>query len=62
MMKKLILIPEKTSLLPKKAVLPLVRETKSTRLDDEYDAIAVGLTHLASTKNRQLTTVYKTEK
>lgn len=32
------------------------------RLDDECDAIAVGLTHLASTSNRQLTAVYKTEK
>ena len=53
MVKKLILVPEKTSLLPKKAVLPLLRENKSTRLDDEYDAIAVGLTCLASERQKK---------
>lgn len=70
MVKRLIVIPsekslppqtayslyksENTSLLPKKAVLPFLRENKPARLDDEYDAIAVGLTCLASEKLNNL--------
>ena len=37
-------------------VKKLIMLPHGKRLDDEYDAIAVGLTCLASTNNRQLTT------
>lgn len=56
MVKRLVAIPGKTplpsSFKAKGSVLPLIGENEPSRLDDEYDAIAVGLTCLASERNR----------